>query len=147
VFIVVGLRPIVAGAKVSKPEAAVSNITPRVGEDVTFTYQQSFKSAIEVKRIAFQLILRESATYRRGTDTVTVTHDHIIQQYEQPPRRFEGGESINERRLFHISEGAMHSFEANRNKLRWIIKARVEMQGWPDYDEEFGLRVLPETVR
>ncbi|MBM4425099.1 MAG: hypothetical protein FJ030_17255 [Chloroflexi bacterium] len=145
-FIIGGLRPIIAGARVSKPEVAVSNSTLRSGEEFTLDYQQMFKAGTDVERITIQLILRESATYRRGTDTVTVTHDHIVQSFETPARHFEGGETFNDRRRMIIPRGAMHTFEAYRNKLAWLVKVKVEIKGWPDFDEEYSIRVLPEMV-
>lgn len=145
-FIVAGIRPIIAGTKVSKPEVAVSNSTLRSGEDFTLDYQQTFKSGTDVERITIQLILREWARYRRGTDTVTVTHDHVIQAFETPARRFEGGETFSDRRRMVIPRGAMHTFQATRNKLLWLVKVKVEIKGWPDFEEEYSITVLPEMA-
>lgn len=145
-FIAAGLRPLIAGTKVSKPEVAVSNSTLRSGDEFTLDYQQMFKSGTDVERITIQLILREWARYRRGTDTVTVTHDHVVQAFETPARHFEGGESFNDRRRMAIPLGAMHTFEAMRNKLMWLVKVKVEIKGWPDFEEEYSIRVLPEMT-
>ncbi len=145
-FIVAGIRPIIAGTKVSKPEVAVSNSTLRSGDDFTLDYQQTFKSGTDVERITIQLILREWARYRRGTDTVTVTHDHVIQAFETPARRFEGGETFSDRRRMVIPRGATHTFQATRNKLLWLVKVKVEIKGWPDFEEEYSITVLPEMA-
>jgi hypothetical protein len=40
----------------------------------------------------------------------------------------------------------MHSFEATRNRLRWLIKVKVEIKGWPDFDDEYAIQVLPEVA-
>jgi hypothetical protein len=143
---VFGLRPIIAATRVTKPDIQISNTTLKSGEAFALSYQQGFKSAVDVTRLTVQLILRESATYRRGTDTVTVTHDHLIQNFELTDRHFESSESINQSFRWAIPRGAMHTFEASRNKLRWIIKVNVEMKGWPNYDDEFAVRVLPEVA-
>ncbi|MEP7359401.1 MAG: hypothetical protein ABI847_19275, partial [Anaerolineales bacterium] len=145
-IMVLGIRPFLARAKVSKPEVALSNTSPAVGEPVTFSYRQTFKSAADAKRLQFQLVLRESATYRRGTDTVTVHHEHIVQEYEEPPRRFQGGESLTQQRQFQVPRQGMHTFSANRNKLDWFIRARVELTGWPDFIEEYPLVVQPRLA-
>jgi hypothetical protein len=141
-----GLRPIIAGTRVSPPEVQVSSTNLRSGDEFTLSYQQTFKAASDVERITMQLILRESATYRRGTKTVTVTHDHIVQAFETPARHFEGGETFNDMKRLVIPRGAMHSFEARRNKLRWLLKVKVEIKGWPDYEDEYVLKVLPELA-
>lgn len=141
-----GLGPLIAATRLTKPDIQISKSDLRSGEEFALVYQQGFKSSVEVKRLAVQLILRESATYRRGTDTVTVTHDHLIQNFDLTERQFRSGESINQNMRWAIPRGAMHSFEASRNRLRWVIKVQVVMKGWPTYDEEFGLRVLPELA-
>ena len=138
--------PWIARARVSTPEVSVSNTSLRVGGEFSLTYQQTFKSAIEVKRILFQLIFRETATYQRGTDTVTVHHDNAIQEFEIPGRRFEAGETFRDQRRLQIPPQAMHTFLAPRNKLQWMIKAKVEMAGWPDFNEDYPITVLAERA-
>jgi len=61
-------------------------------------------------------------------------------------QHFDGGESFSDNRRLLIPRGAMHSFEANRNKLRWLVKVKVEIKGWPDYEDEYVLKVLPELA-
>ena len=79
-------------------------------------------------------------------DTVTVTHEHLVQEYEEPPRRFQAGEALTQQRQFQVPRQGMHSFSANRNKLEWFIRARVEMNGWPDFIEEYPLSVQPRLA-
>jgi hypothetical protein len=141
-----GLQPVIAATRVGKPEIQISNTNLRSGEQFALSYQQTFKSNVDVKRFAVQLILREAATYRRGTDTVTVTHDHLIQNMDLPAQQYQSGQAISQNLNWNIPRGAMHTFEASRNKLRWFIKVTVEMNGWPTYNEEFGLTVLPEIA-
>jgi hypothetical protein len=146
-IMVLGIRPFIARAKVTKPEVALSTTTPAVGEIVNFTYRQTFKSAADAKRLQFQLVLRESATYQQGTDTVTVRHEHVVQEYEEPPRHFQGGEALQQQRQFQVPRQGMHTFSANRNKLDWFIRARVAMAGWPDFEEEYPLMVQPRLAQ
>lgn len=146
-LLVFAVRPLIAAARVNKPEIALSNASPRIGEDLVLTYRQTFKRATDVASIALQLIFRESATYQRGTDSVTVTDDKVIQQFDYPGRRYEAGEPFNVRREVRIPDDAMHSFTATHNKLLWFIRAQIKMQGWPDFVEEYALTVLPEMTR
>jgi hypothetical protein len=141
-----GLRPVIAATRVGTPVVQISNTNLRSGEQFTLSYEQPFKSNVDVKRLAVQLVLREAATYRRGTDTVTVTHDHLVQNFELPGQQFQSGQTLAQNLPWAIPRGAMHSFDANRNKLRWLIKITVEMNGWPTYDEEFALTVIPELA-
>jgi hypothetical protein len=146
IFLVVGIIPMFARTRISAPEVSISNANLRSGESFALSYQQNFKSGVDVEKLMVQLLLRESATYRRGTDTVTVTHDHVLQTFEEPARHFDGGQQFVQNFRWEIPRGAMHSFQASRNKLYWIVKVKVDMKGWPDYDEEFGLTVRPEVL-
>jgi hypothetical protein len=147
VLIAIGVRPIIAGMRVSQPEVSISNDTLRVGDEFTVIYQQTFKSATDVKRIAYDFVLRETARYRRGTDTVTVTHENKVDGHEHGVRRFESGETFNDRRMFRIPREGMHTFEAPNNKLNWFLKVHVELEGWPDFQQEYEIKVIPEMAR
>jgi hypothetical protein len=144
VMMVAGIRVLLARARVTRAEVALSTQTPRVGEVVTLTYKQTFRTATDVQGIRFQLILRERATYRRGTDTVTVRHDNVAQEYQIAGRRFASGEGFQDQRQFQVQ--GMHSFSASRNELIWLIHVQVEMAGWPAYEEEYPLQVSPELA-
>jgi len=145
VIFLIGVRVLLARARVTRPEVALSTQTPRVGESVSLSYKQNFKSATEVQGIRFQLLLREKATYRRGTDTVTVTHDNVVQEYQIAGRHFASGEGFQDQRQFQPQ--GMHSFSASHNKLNWLIHVQVEMAGWPAFVEEYPLQVPPELAR
>ncbi len=139
-----GVRGLLARARLTRPEVTLSTQTPRVGEVVTMTYRQTFRTGTEVQGIRFQLILRERATYRRGTDTVTVQHDNIVQEYQVPGRHFDAGQGFQDQRQFQVQ--SMHTFRASHNKLEWLIHVQVEMAGWPAYTEEYPLQVPPDVA-
>src|SRR5258706_2428931 len=88
----IGARVLVARTRVTRPEVSLSTQSPRVGEVVTLSYKQNFRSATDVQGIRFQLLLRERATYRRGTDTVTFRHANLAQEYQLPGRRCNAGQ-------------------------------------------------------
>ena len=145
IMLIAGSRVLVARTRVTAPEVTLSTQSPRVGDVVTLSYKQNFRSATDVQGIRFQLLLRERATYRRGTDTVTVRHDNVAQEYQLPGRRFSAGEGFQDQRQFQVQ--GMHSFKANHNELIWLIHVQVEMAGWPAYEEEYPLQVAPELAR
>jgi hypothetical protein len=151
-FLLVGVIMTAAGgfgllsrARLAPPQVSLSTQSPRVGEVVTLTYQQTFRAATDVQIIHMQLILRERATYQRGTETVTVHYDNVAQDYQMPGRHFNSGEGFSDQRQFRPM--GMHTFIASKNKLEWLITVRVEMAGWPAYVEEFPLQVAPELAR
>lgn len=140
----IGGRGLLARARVTRPEVTLSTQSPRVGEVVTLSYRQTFRTGTDVQGIRFQLILRESATYRRGTDTVTVRYDNLVQEYTLPVRHFDSGEGFQDQRQFQPQ--GMHTFSVSNNKLAWLIHVQVEMAGWPAYTEEYPLQVAPELA-
>jgi hypothetical protein len=142
-----GLMPLVARARVAPPTITISTDTLRVGQRFVVTYQQQFARAAEVQRAGGALILRETATYRRGTNTYTVTHEHTVSTFDLPARRYEAGEVASARQEFEVPRGAMHSFTASRNKLAWLLRVSVALPGWPDVNEEYPLTVLADWVR
>ncbi len=138
--------PLIVGMKVTRPEVYASSDAVRPGDSFSFSFRQTFKSAAEMKGATLQLVRRESATYRRGTDTYTVTDEVVAQQFESLPRQFQAGEQLNEQRLMQIPPDAMHTFAATNNKIRWLVKVQIGVGGWPDFKEEYEVRVLPERM-
>ena len=97
-------------------------------------------------RVRLEWLFRESATYRRGTDTFTDTHERLLGEWEHPDRAFPAGAEFLEERTFAVPPDAMHTFAAPRNALRYFLRVRVEMPGWPDVREEYEVRVPPVHV-
>ena len=143
-----GLRPAVARMRIGAPDMAISSTRLRVGEEFSVSYRQTWKRAADVNRVVFQLVLRETVRYTRGTETVTENQDEIVQAFESPGRHFRAGEMINEHRGFRIPETGMHTFTpSGDNRIEWFVKVSVEMARWPDFTREYELIVLPEMAR
>jgi hypothetical protein len=143
-----GLQPAVARMRVGAPDVAISNTMLGVGEEFSVTYRQAWKRATDVNRILFRLVLRESVRYSRGTETVTETHDNVVQRFEIPGRHFEAGEAINDHVVLRIPETGMHTFlPSGDNRIQWFVQLSVEMAKWPDYVREYEVTVLPQMAR
>jgi len=138
--------PIIRALKMAPPEVTVSKDTVRLGERFDLSFLQEIRQPINITRFCVELVFRESATYQQGTDTKTVTHEVPIQSYQFAPRRAEAGERIREDSEFTIPAEGMHSFAAVKNKIQWIVKVAVEVEKWPDFKEEYEVRVLPDRV-
>ncbi len=145
-MLVWALRPLIASIRVAKPEISVSNATPRIGEEFFLSFAQTYKQATDVARIAVQLVFRESASYRSNKSRHTVTHDNVVEQFEYPARHFETGDVFRFRRALTIPTNAMPTFRALNNRLLWLVRAEIQIQGWPDSVEEFEIQVLPELA-
>lgn len=96
--------------------------------------------AERIRRLRITLDGVESATYTRGTDTVTDRETFAsLPIYETP-------NSLNMSRgraSLTIPLGTMHSFEAFRNSVLWSVRLHGEISNWPDLDEHFAIVILP----
>ncbi|MBN2084279.1 MAG: hypothetical protein JW748_03575 [Anaerolineales bacterium] len=151
--IVIGLAVIavnviswISEARIGKPEVSINAESVRVGDGFSVNYSQTFRQKTEVTKIRMSLIKRESATFSAGTDTTTVTHDEPAGEFEAPPKLFEAGEKLNFSRGMKIPAGGMHTFRTKHNEISWLVRVKVDITGWPDYSEEFEVRVLAGRV-
>lgn len=153
VFVIVGLvmlvgfmwRPL-ARLRLGRPHISASQDELRVGEDFTVRYDQQIRTPTHVEMLSVMLVFLERATYQQGTDTRTVKHEEIVDRFDFPGRQFQAGETFRQICTFKIPSDAMHTFEAQHNKLQWWIRVVVKISGWADLQEEFMVRVLPERV-
>lgn len=132
--------------KVGKPEFVLSHREARLGEKIDFSFTHTLRSDVKMNWMKTQLILRETATYQRGTDTTTVTHNNIIDEYEEPGFDFRGGQMLSKAYSFTIPEDGMHTLKVRRNALEWFIKFEADIPSLPNFVEEFEIIVHPETV-
>ena len=140
------VRPMLVGVAFGPPSAAISSYQLRLGERVTVKYEQSARRSLELRRVLIQLVLRESATYRRGTDSHTVVHDTVIDQHEGPGRQLARGDVLAEACTLQVPVDSMHTLELARNKLIWLVRIQVEVPGTPDVTEEIVITVVPDLV-
>jgi hypothetical protein len=145
-LLVMALRPAAARLAVAPPQISLTKQAVRVGEGFGLTFQQAFKRSTEVQQAEIKFVLRETARYRRGTDTYTVKHEHLIDSTLLPPRRYEAGETLTDSHTFTVPAGGMHTFQAGNNRLDWLLIVKLVMAGWPDFNEEYAVTVLPEKV-
>lgn len=136
-----------ARMKLEAPEVTVSVQPLRVGEPFDVSFRQRAKGPVHVQHVTAKLICREFATYRRGTDTTTVTHDvHeqeavVVQEVAASSiQPIQGSASLA------IPADGMHSFHAARNRIVWLLEVQTAVDDWPDYRTTFELQVAPERV-
>lgn len=142
-----GILPWIAGIRMAKPDITFSSSSVRVGEGFTVHYSQAFKRKSDVKGIRICLILRERATYVQGKNTATVAHEEVASEYEFPPKVYEAGELLAFSRSLEIPRNGMHTFRSPRNEIAWLLRVKMNVAGWPDYNEEFEIAVQPTLAR
>ena len=143
-LIVWGLAPTLRALKVSPPEIDVSSDAVRLGESFDVSYRQTFKAPLDVDFVKFTFVMRETAIYRRGTDTYTEKHEIPIAKEGQPGRTYKAGEELSLHYRFVVPKDGMHTFVGNNNRIEWLIKVHVSIARWPDVQEEYPVRVLAE---
>ncbi len=139
-----GLWRTFASLKVAPPQVSVSKNELRPGERFSVIYSQRFRMPARLQDCRIELLFRESATYRQGTDTRTDTHEQVLDFFEGPAGDFEAGSEVRRDGMLQIPSDAMHSFEASNNKLEWFVRVHIDIQEWPDMIELYDLTVLPE---
>jgi hypothetical protein len=153
VFFIVGLvlmvgllwRPL-ARLRLGRPQISASHDELRVGETLTIRYEQPIRTPTHIEMLSVILVFLERATYQQGTDTRTVKHEQILDCFDFQGRQFQAGDTFRQTCTFKIPPDAMHTFEAQHNKLQWWIRVVAKISGWADMQEEFQIRVLPERV-
>jgi hypothetical protein len=152
-FILIGLVLLVgafwrtiAGVRVTSPKIYVSNAMPELGERIRVKCEIGFRTSVMLQDARVQLIFRESASYTQGTDRRTDTHEEIIDFFELPIGEMERGRHLVEQGDFTLPTDGMHSFNADNNKLEWLIIAKLGVREWPDLIEEYALYVEPHKV-
>jgi hypothetical protein len=133
-------------ARIGKPEVVISNTNLRVGEQFTVNLMHTFKRQVQIDRLEVQLLFKETATYQQGTDTRTVTHEDVYDNYELPDGQYQAGQLIQETYTMQIPADAMHTLKVRRNQLQWFVRVRASVPKLPDFVDEYELTVLPEMA-
>lgn len=91
---------------------------------------------------SFKLYLqgRESATYRRGTDTST---DHSIFEKITIAEATAQADMRMGRVHFAMPEFTMPTLDLPNNKIQWVLRVEGSIPRWPDVEEEYPVNVLP----
>jgi hypothetical protein len=143
--VVIGGHSLLMNTLMGLPETFMSTVVLRRGDELLIHYTQPIKRSVTLNSIAFTLMLRESATYDQGTSTVTVTHDHIIDQTLEADVQLSSDSGIDRQLNFTIPSDAMHTFEAYRNSLHWYVKVELNIPNFPDFHKNYKVKVLAEA--
>lgn len=96
-----------------------------------------------LSRLQITLEGRESATYARGTRSVTdrSTCVRVVLAEVTGLHEIADGETS-----FELPETVVPGFAATNNKLEWFVRVRGDIARWPDVDEEFPVEIAPVTA-
>ncbi len=127
------------------PQTLMSTVVLKRGDELQIHYIQPIKRNVTLKSMAFSLVLQESATYDQGSSTVTVKHDHVIQQEVFMDVAITPDTGIDQQMTFIVPDDAMHTFEVTRNSLQWYVRVNLDIPNFPDYHKDYKVKVLAEV--
>jgi hypothetical protein len=99
---------------------------------------------LKLKSLDLFLVCDEETRYQHGTNTRTETR----RVYEQPVFRHAQSElrpglPFEADCDLEVPAGAMHSFKADHNEVKWKLVVKGSAEGWPDYERSFPVVVCP----
>jgi hypothetical protein len=146
IFMLVPLLRMIRVANAWGPATIVIDRWPlRIGESARCWFAQTSRGgAAPAEAVTASLTLRESATYRSGTDTRTATEDVVSIPLSVGPQDRNGrpGFSLS----FEIPEDGPPTIELPRNRVEWLLLITASRANAPQADSLFGVRVSAEVM-
>lgn len=122
-----------------KPIMRISDATIPLGTTAELEWRFAGNTG-SIQKMTIDLIGRESATYRRGTDTITDTEDFYQETLFEAFDAFD----MQEGRVdVSIPTDTIHSFEGGNNSITWHLEVKGDIALWPDVNQSFSIFVLP----
>lgn len=100
---------------------------------------------VHITRLQVDLVCRESATYTVGTTTRTEKNDaRVYPLLDDLGGTIARGDRQSHDLEFVIPKTDPSTFFSKNNKVAWLIRVQAAIANFPDYDETYEIRVLPE---
>jgi len=144
-FILVGLALVAAffyllGAAMNpKATVTIAPGTPRLGEPFKVQWQVT-KGASRLGNLKVLVAANEKATYRRGTNSVTETHQFYG---ELATEAFSLGEISQGEAVVTLPQDLISSLKLDNNEIEWRLLIQGDIPLWPDVNDSYELTVLP----
>jgi hypothetical protein len=124
-------------------EVSSSTLSPGQKLDVVISQPGRFI----INTLALDLVCREKATYRAGTDTTTrteiVREVPLINLTNLSARE---GKVLTQQSIT-IPHDATMTFDSTNNKVDWLVRIKMTIPRRPDSEQLFRLRILsPEVI-
>jgi hypothetical protein len=99
---------------------------------------------LQLKSLRVLLVCEEEASYGQGTDVRTETRrtqeEEVVREDAFAIAR---GFPYEVHREARVPARAMHTFEAKRNKVRWLVVVSGDVAGWSSFERKFPVVVHP----
>jgi hypothetical protein len=145
-LIVTFIHRLLVATGVGPTLAEISSHPLYSGERCRVFISQSGKLTMNSLRVF--LVSEEEATYQEGTATRTESRRVFEQElFKQERFQIEKERPYETEFDLQLPAGAMHSFEASYNKIRWKLVVRGDVAGWPNYERNFPVVVYPPKAK
>lgn len=93
--------------------------------------------------LRIELVGREEASYRRGTDTVTDKHEFLVRMLIERDLMAEGlvAQSVRGEIALDLGAGVVPTFKSRSNKVMWFLRVVAPIRWWPDVHDEIELPI------
>ena len=99
---------------------------------------------LAMRSLEVWLSCREEATYRQGTNARTETREvRRLPVFRREGLALDRGQPFQAEGCVRVPAGAMHSFRADHNEVRWSLVVRGETAGRPAFERAFPVIVYP----
>lgn len=151
-FVLVGLgitTAFVKSVRVARawgdPLVVIDRWPVRLGEEATaWFHRTAHRDGSMADTVAARLVLRESATYRVGTDTRTATEDVVTVPLATEWRERNGTSGVHF--TFRIPDEGPPTIELPRNVVEWLLVFDTTEAGAPATSALFPIRVAAEVA-
>jgi len=117
----------------------VNESSPSLGNEIQLEWRAD-KPLRRLRKLKILIEGQESATYRRGTDTVTdhsIFHQDVLVELDQPISQQQGSLT------YQLPTDSMHSFDSGNNKIEWQLKVHGGIARYPDINDVYSITVRP----
>lgn len=148
-FVLIGLvlilaffRQLLVTTGIGRTAAEISDHPLRPGGSYQVWVSQS--GNLQVNDFRVLLVCEEEASYRQGTSTRTETKRvYESEVFRNEAFEIQKGLTYEAKCDVRVPTEAMHSFEGGHNKIHWKLLVKGDVAGWPDFDRNFKLVVVP----
>jgi hypothetical protein len=145
-FIYFAIAELLVAIAIGPTTVELSHHPLHPGAPIEVVLAQKTRRTIKMNSVRLLCVCEEQATKRDGNDVKTETRrvyeEEVFarEQFElRPNMPFEAKTDL------HIPPGAMHSFLAPHNQVRWRLVVRGDVAGWPNFEREFPIVVHPSA--
>jgi hypothetical protein len=139
-----GIAELLVAIGVGPTTVEISQHPLELGAHIEVFLAQKTRRTMKINSLRVACMCEEEATCtdrkHAGTETRRVYEDEILEREGLELKRNERFEARAELRL---PRGAMHSFLAAHNQVRWKLVVRGDVARWPDFERAFPIVVEP----